>query len=315
MPSSFETRIRIAGFLPASRGPVRITLIHNPTAGSGVPQKVLVALLEDAGHEVRAVSSKKRWQKALQKPADLVVAAGGDGTIHDVALAVAGRDVPMAVLPLGTANNVGKTLEILGDARNAIAEWDGAESRPFDLGMVGAPWGDAAFVESMGGGAFAALIASGEHVEAPSVLLGRETDRALHHLSELLAEEPLRPWSVTVDGASYDGSYLAVEVLNIRFVGPNVPLAPDADPGDGILDVVLIGTDEREALQTYLAERLRLAGAAIPHLPLVRGREVQLTAPAGVSLHLDDEPWPDDGPLGAVAEITVAVQPGAIRVL
>jgi diacylglycerol kinase family enzyme len=315
MPSSFETRIRISGFLPASREPVRITLVHNPTAGSGVSQNVLVGLLEDAGHEVRAVSTRKNWRKALGKPADLVVAAGGDGTIHDVALALAEAGLPLAVLPLGTANNVGNALEILGDARPVIAAWEDGSPRPLDLGTVTAPWGKAAFVESMGGGAFAALVGSGQEIEAPSVLLGRETDRALSQLSELLTNEPVRPWSVSVDDESHDGNYVAVEMLNIRFVGPNVPLAADADPGDGLLDVVLIGTDEREALQRYLAERLRLAGAAIPMLRVVRGREVQLIAPSGAKLHLDDEPWPNAEPLTSPAEITVALQPGALTVL
>jgi diacylglycerol kinase (ATP) len=103
-------------------------------------------------------------------------------------------------------------------------------------------------------------------------------------------------------------------VLNIRFVGPNVPLAPDADPGDGVFDVVLLGTDERDALQDYLAERLRLAGAAVPPLPVVRGRSIRLEAPVGVRLHLDDDPWPHE-PLETESSIQVAVRPAALSVI
>lgn len=294
---------------------MRILLVHNPKAGGGVDADALVALFEDEGHEVRAVSSKKAWHRALRKPPDLVVAAGGDGTVHDVALAVAETGVPMAVLPVGTANNIGKTLEILGDARPVIASWEQAEAKPFDLGRVTAPWEEAAFVESFGGGAFAGLIGSGQHIQAPSVLLGRETDRALHHLGILLAQEEVRPWAIAVDGQRRDGDYVAVEVLNIRFVGPNVPLAPDADPRDGLFDVVVIGADERKALLEYMAERLRLAGAPIPPLPVARGRQITLQAPAGVRLHLDDEPWPDPDPLVEAATISVEVQPGRLQVL
>jgi diacylglycerol kinase family enzyme len=194
MPSSFETRIRIAGSFPASRGPVRITLVHNPDAGGGVDADALVALIEEAGHQVLAVSTRNGWRQALRRSADLVVAAGGDGTVHKVALAMAGTGVPVAVLPLGTANNVGKTLETLGDARPIIGSWEEAEAQPFDLGTVTAPWGEAAFVESFGGGAFANLVGSGEQIASPSVLLGRETDRALHQLGSLLAEEEVRSW-------------------------------------------------------------------------------------------------------------------------
>ena len=271
--------------------------------------------MEDAGHKVRTVSTAKPWRKALRQEADLVVAAGGDGTMHQVALEVAGTDVPMAILPLGTANNVGKTLEILGDARDVIAAWDGSPAKPFDLGRVKAPWGDAAFVESFGGGAFASLVGSGEHIESPSVLLGRQTDRALHHLGELLAAETERSWSVSVDGQSHDGRYVAVEVLNIRFAGPNVPLAADADPGDGVMEVVLVRADDCAALRDYIAERVRLAAAPMPELPIVSGREIRLVAPAGVQLHLDDELWPDDEPISREAKIAITVEAGALRVV
>ena len=75
---------------------MRITLVYNPTAGDGVDQGELTKLLEAAGHVVRVVSRKGDWQKALKKPADLVVAVGGDGTFRQVALAVAKSDTPMA---------------------------------------------------------------------------------------------------------------------------------------------------------------------------------------------------------------------------
>jgi diacylglycerol kinase family enzyme len=294
---------------------VRITLVHNPNAGGGVDAKELKSLMEDAGHKVRTVSTAKAWRKALRKRADLVVAAGGDGTFHDVALEVAETGVPMSVLPLGTANNVGKTLEILGDARRAIAKWDGLRAKPFDLGRISAPWGNAAFIESFGGGAFASLVGSGQHIDSPSVLLGRQTDRALYHLGELLAEEKERSWSVSVDGQPHDGRYLAVEVLNIRFAGPNVPLAPDADPGDGQMEVVLMGSDQCLAMQNYIADRVRLAAGTMPALPIARGREIQLVAPAGAQLHLDDKLWPDDEPIPRRAKITIRVEAGRLQIV
>ena len=294
---------------------MRITLVHNPQAGGGVHKGSLVALLEDAGHSVRAVSTKKEWRKSLRKATDLVVAAGGDGTIHKVALAMAGTGVPMAILPLGTANNVGKTLEILGDARAVIGAWENEPGRPFDLGHVSASWGDEAFVESFGGGAFATLIGSGEHIDTPSVLLGRQTDRALHHLDVLLAAEEQRTWSVSIDGKEHDGRYVAVEVLNIRFIGPNVPLAPEADPGDGLMEVALVGADERDALQHYIAQRIKLAAAAMPSLPVARGRDIRLVAPAGVRLHLDDELWPSEEPIRRKARIDVTIEGGALQLL
>ena len=294
---------------------MRITLVYNSTAGDGVDQGELTKLLEAAGHVVRVVSRKGDWQKALKKPADLVVAVGGDGTFRQVALAVAKSDTPMAVLPMGTANNVGRTLELLGDARPVIESWERLEAEPFDVGVVGASWGEARFVESLGGGAFAALICSPDDPAESSVLLGGEADRALHHFGEILADEPMRAWSVSVDGAPHDGVYAAVEVMNIRFVGPNLPLAHDADARDGRFDVVLIGPDERSSLLDYVRDRVAMAAAELPRLSVVQGREIRLVAPAGVHLHLDDEPWPSEQPLSGAATLSVSVREGALRVM
>jgi diacylglycerol kinase (ATP) len=294
---------------------MRITLVYNPTAGEGLNEEELTQLLEDAGHQVRAVSRKGDWKKSLERPADLVVAAGGDGTICKVATVLADGNVPLAILPMGTANNIGKTLELTGDARPLIAAWDGREPAPFDLGRVNSHSGDALFVESFGGGAVASLVTDRDAIDDSAVLLGRVTDRSLHRFGVLLNEEPERPWKVMVDGQRYDGAYVAVEVLNIRFVGPNLPIAPGADPRDGRLDVVLIGQDERIALRAYVDGILHVAASQVPQLPSIRGREIKLEAPADVHLHLDDSAWPDDEPLEEPMSISVRVDAGALRVL
>jgi diacylglycerol kinase family enzyme len=130
-----------------------------------------------------------------------------------------------------------------------------------------------------------------------------------------LEEAEAQPWSVSIDGEQRDGHYLAVEILNIRFVGPNLPLALNADPRDGLLEVVLIGPEEREPLRDYVTGRLARASAELPQLPVMRGRDIRLEVPAGTRLHIDDAAWPDDGPLPNATPITVAVREGALRMM
>ena len=291
---------------------MKISLVHNPTAGDGQDVDNVIALLTDAGHDVCHRSSKDNWKKLLQDPGDLLVAAGGDGTVRKVAIAAADVGVPFAALPIGTANNIAKTLGLLGDARDLVRSWERSDLEPIDIGEVRAADESRRFVEGIGGGWIAELIARAGEVDDEFRLLGRETDRALHMLGDLLREATLARWRIDADGDDLSGDYLGVEILNIRFVGPNVPLAPDADPSDGQLDLVVITDADRAAILEYLDERLHLASGEMPPLRSVRAREVRLGVPPGISLHVDDNEWlPERGDAGAPLDVEVSCLPGA----
>ena len=142
---------------------MRITLVHNPGAGSQAKDdaRKLEKLLSRAGHEPRYVSSKDGdWKRALKKRADLVVVAGGDGTVGRVIRRMAGRDVPVAVLPSGTANNIARTFGLLDHQFDELVEgWEAARRVKLDLGVAKGPWGERYFIEGLGVGLFAAMLA------------------------------------------------------------------------------------------------------------------------------------------------------------
>jgi diacylglycerol kinase family enzyme len=277
---------------------VRVTLIHNPGAGRTDHRgaKELITLLEDAGHAVRYQSSKDDdWARALDKPADVVVAAGGDGTVGRVARRMAGRNVPMAALPAGTANNIARTLGLVGRTPEELARaWEGARRVRFDIGMAEGPWGKRSFVEGVGVGLFAGLLGhSDEKVPAkrPKKLKGKHAGKAvngaLRRLSEYAEGCEALEVAALLDGKDISGRYLLLEAVNLRYVGPSLFLAPDAEPGDGLLDVVLVTEAERPRLMQYLESwqenRERLAV-----LPTLRGRKLELEW-TGVPLHIDDK--------------------------
>ena len=90
---------------------MRILLIHNPKAGDRKhSKKQLLASLTRSGHQAFYQSIKKRgWKQAFEKPVDLVIAAGGDGTVHKSAWQLLDSGIPLAILPLGTANNLARS--------------------------------------------------------------------------------------------------------------------------------------------------------------------------------------------------------------
>src|SRR5687767_10564763 len=115
---------------------MRVTVIHNPGAGDGeTSAKELLAALREHGYQPQYHSSKGGdLGTALADPGELVVVAGGDGTVGDVAKRLAGRAIPVAVLPAGTANNIATTLGSEGPLRDQVARWAAARRRPFDVG-------------------------------------------------------------------------------------------------------------------------------------------------------------------------------------
>ena len=288
-------------------------VIHNADAGDGSQPPALVRrVLDDAGYEPRYVSTHADWEAALREQVDLVVLVGGDGTVAQAIRLLGGRQVPVALLPTGTANNLAKTMGIAGDARAIVRSWRDRAIAPLDVWVAQSPAGREPFVEAVGGGLIATTIARGWELEAPSFILGSELDRALHVLRDVAQTEPARRWSVTVDGADHSGDYLGVEIMNGPSVGPNIPLAAGAEPGDGSLDVVLL----READRVALVERFRTLPSALAAThagpSVVRGRAVTIVAPGDVELHLDGDVWPQPRPHRAPIEIDHA---GVVDVL
>jgi diacylglycerol kinase (ATP) len=277
---------------------VQLTLLHNPKAGvDGNDVDALVALLADAGHAVVTYASVKErsWKDALRVPADLVVVAGGDGTVQKVFRELAGSPALATLLPTGSANNVARTLWGYGgeEPEEIVAAWPRAQRRAYLLGEAAGPAGGERFVEAVGGGVFADVLARAEQTDAEPD--GEEKLAfGLRLVRDVLSEAAAAAWELEADGVDLSGELLAVEAMRIREAGPHVVLAPDADPGDRRLDLVRVRPEDRERLLAYVDARLAGSRPEPPGLPVVRAGRIALRPPLGCTTHLDDEPWPDE---------------------
>jgi diacylglycerol kinase (ATP) len=297
---------------------VRTTLIHNPGAGSqgkGDARK-LEKLLSRTGHEVRYVSSKDDdWKRALKKNADLVVVAGGDGTVGRVIRRMVGRHAPVAVLPSGTANNFARTFGLLDRSFDELVQgWEAARRVKLDLGVAKGPWGERYFIEGLGAGLFANLLARPKK-NAKNGSPEAVVDRALRRLQDMAVHGEAVDIAAALDGKDISGRYILFEATNLRYVGPNMFLAPDGKSGDGRLDVVLVTEDERARLVEYLNKwqhnRERLAV-----LPTRRGRRLQIEW-TGYALHLDDKLYPRkrDDPEKMAGIVEASIRTAAVELL
>jgi diacylglycerol kinase family enzyme len=277
---------------------VRVTLIHNRSAGEEEHPSVeeLMAFIGAAGHDVTYQSSKDdRWETALQDPGDLVAVAGGDGTVGAVADHIIGRRIPIGVLPLGTANNVAKTLGLADTALEELIEgWVTARRIEFDAGVAHGPWGMTHFIEGVGVGLLATAMPrldpqDGANFARLDDLEGR-VPAALKELSDLVLSFPGQKLKLVLDGQDLSGEYILLEVMNTQLIGPNLRLAPHADPSDGHLNVVLVPAGERDGLREYLGSCVK-GDSQPPPWPVRTGQRFRLEW-EGSEIHIDDKVWP-----------------------
>jgi diacylglycerol kinase family enzyme len=231
--------------------------------------------------------------------------------------ALAGRGTPLGVLPLGTANNLATALGVADAAiPGLIASWAAAERRGFDVGVAKGPWGTRRFLESIGAGLVAEGIAKIDEGDGDGALVEQQQDpdaqmdAARQVFAGLLASASPLPMQAHVDGRDVTGKYLLLEVMNCPSIGPGLRLAPEASPHDGLLDLVAVGDDQREALRT------QVLGTAPRHARAIgvqQGRQIVLEIIQNV-LHLDDWTW--HAPNGGVrTRIEISIEPGALTVL
>ena len=300
---------------------MRITLIHNPKAGDAKHgKKQLMAALAKAGHHATYQTTKERgFKKALKSPADLVLAAGGDGTVAKIASKLVDSGIPLSVLPLGTANNLARALGFVASPEEIIARLEGGKKRAFDVGLAHGPWGKRYFFEAAGGGLLADYVraAKKDRKKQPKIKkLSKEQEMARHGalLRRMLHDYPARQWKIKIDGKDISGSYLLWEAMNIHSVGPALYLAPRAATRDGRFDFACA----RPADCALLAKHFdaRVAGKkSKSSLPTRKFRELRF-AWKGSTLHLDDKVWPDkkQSPRSS-SEIKITVKPSALIIL
>jgi diacylglycerol kinase family enzyme len=231
---------------------MRVTILHNPTAGNGsVTKKDLLAACKLAGMKATYYSTKADdITKALRKPADLVVAAGGDGTVAKIACAMLHRKVPFAIVPLGNANNVARSLGIAGTVQELAESWAQGHTQPLDIGVASGTWGNRKFVEAVGVGPLAEVIGhnsvSDRKHGADNLRQGRKELRRAFKKTEA------RKYQLALDGKPVGGKHIAIEIANLPFTGPGLELSPKIAAGDGRLSAVYVRAKDRGKVLDWL---------------------------------------------------------------
>jgi diacylglycerol kinase (ATP) len=186
-------------------------------------------------------------------------------------------------MPFGSANNIARSLGIAGTPAELAEQWRMEHVRQFHLMNISKDDGEQKLsVEGFGVGLIPALIkrrAKGKKADgADDIRRGRRA------LVEILSEIQPLDVEIDVDDKPWKSDLISVDVLNIPFTGPALPLAPPADPTDKLLDVVVLENNR----QKNFADWLRAPQEAVPPVSMRRGRAIRVRW-RGTDSRVDDK--------------------------
>jgi diacylglycerol kinase (ATP) len=291
----------------------RALIISNPVAARANPRSLDSArgrlaaggLTTELAQTAGAGDARRLARQAVADGNDLVIAHGGDGTVAEVAGALAEKHGRLGILPAGTGNLLAGNLGIPNNAVSAAGVILGGRLRSLDLGRMETAKGGRFFAVACGAGLDARMMR-----DTPP-WLKRALGRTSYVLTaiRLAARIATAEIELEVDGTLLRTRAAQVLVANCRYMIPGLlPLHEGVRPDDGILDVAMFeAASFKDVADQTLALAFRRAGSH-PRIRFLRGTHVLMTATPPM-------PAEGDGDLAGETPLTIDLLAGALNVL
>ncbi|MGO1973597.1 MAG: diacylglycerol kinase family protein [Propionibacteriaceae bacterium] len=240
---------------------------------------------------------------AVRKKVDLVLGAGGDGTIRVVTAGLAGSGIPFGLIPAGTGNLLARNLGIPLDEQAALEVAFGDHERRIDLVKITTDTAEEDHFAVMAGIGIDAVI-----MEATNPDLKKAVGSAAYFVSAAKsAGHPSLQATISVDGQEPFRRRASVIVIgNVGYLQANIPLIPDARADDGLLDLLVAsprGVKDWVKLTTHVLTRQRREDAQLDRLTASR---VSIEVSPGDHYQLDGDT------VGLCTRLEAEVVPGAL---
>lgn len=289
---------------------MRALILYNPAAGqAGQLQSELEAAADvwrEAGHQValtattHAGAATQLARQAAADGYDVLIAAGGDGTINETINGLAGTQTALATLPLGTMNVWARELGLPLQPRQAAAAMLNWRIRPIDLGRA-----DGRYFLLMAGIGFDAAITAAVDPGA------KRRFGALAYIWSGI-EQALRirgtRMRITIDGRSMRARVLMIVIGNSQLYGGLVKLTHRASIDDGLLDIAVYRGDHFGSALAHFWAIISRRYSPNPAIAYFRGRNISVQARGRVPVQVD-------GDAIGILPMRFAVVPGALQAL
>ena len=290
-------------------------VIVNPTAGGGRAARLIPWLLEriaprqDAELLVtrRAGDAEAHAAAGAARGVDRIIAVGGDGTVQEVLNGLMAGEAlrpELGIVPVGTGNDLARSLGLPSDAGAAWKVAMGRAARSMDAGRARNGGGEERWFASAGGIGFDAQVAA-----AMAQRRGWQATRAgylLTTLAELRRFENCRV-QISLDGKPLERDVLLVAIANGAYYGGGMRIAPGARADDGLLDVCVVGDISRLTALRELPNLYRGTHVRHPAVSMHTAMAIDIDGSSATRVHLDGEPF------GSLP-LRISLVPGAIDV-
>ncbi|MDI1255778.1 MAG: diacylglycerol kinase family lipid kinase [Flavobacterium sp.] len=288
-----------------------IHFIVNPVSGRG-EGKITKSFLQhyfssvDYKIEVEFSQFKKHAialaQAAVLNKPDIIVACGGDGTIHEVASVLVNTDIPLGIIPIGSGNGLASNLKISQNIDTAIKIIQDGKSSLIDVGIAGEKF----FFSNMGMGIDAMIIKKYEEAGKRSLITYVKSS-----LSSSFEYKPAL-CHIYFNGKTVKAEPFMLFISNSNEMGYKMSLTPKASLQDGLLDLMVISkVNFFEKLYFGLLVALRRPNLfpKYKHF-LIKDVAIKYRKKTVVEMQLDGEYYTIES-----NELSVSVLPGALNVI
>lgn len=270
----------------------RARIIYNPTSGRELFKRALpdvLIKLEDAGYETSAYATKRAGdatvaaERAVEDKFDLVIAAGGDGTINEVVNGIAEKEYrpEIAIIPMGTVNDFGRALLIPKDIDEAVDVIISGQTVPVDVGKMNNRY----FINIAGGGKITEV-----SYEAPSRLKTVLGPIAYYVKGlEMLPEIKASDVRIEYDGEVFSGEAMMFLIGLTNSVGGFEKLVPDASINDGYFTLLILEKVNFAEFGHVFTLASRGEHIKHPKVHYVKAKDIKVSSFDKVQLNVDGE--------------------------
>ncbi|ACK42883.1 MULTISPECIES: diacylglycerol/lipid kinase family protein [Dictyoglomus] len=262
-------------------------ILFNPTSNRGRAGKryhELVNVLEEENldYTIEFTLGKegtiKQVEEALRRGVDVVVAAGGDGTINEVVNGLKGRGI-LGIIPLGRGNDIAISYRIPRDIRKAVKLLKNGIIKEVDIGLL-----DGRYFVGIAGTGFVGDVNYNSNKLNLTGFKGY-----LISVFTTLKEFKYPECEVSFDGISWKGRITLIALGNTSYYGGGMKLLPTSDPEDGYFDVGI--AQKIHPIELILTFPLVYLGKHTinPHIKIYRGREVRIASDQDLIISFDGE--------------------------